>query len=88
MSKIIIYPNNCVEVDGITVNWTNADFEQHGISIIRIGSSTPSDECSKFTRDGNEYVVFYSARKNNQLIRIRKKCNNPFKQLIVRRSHD
>jgi hypothetical protein len=91
LSKIIIYPNNSVDIDGVSVNWTDDDFKNHNINKYRDGINHPlEDECAKFKKNGNEYVVFHTMHRNSQIKRMftRRRIKNPFPSTVKRRSNE
>lgn len=84
MSKIIIYPNNSVDIDNEPAFWTSDDFKKHNISLFRENHS--NNECEKFIENGNEYVIFFTLRLNSQIKKIKRRgIINIYKK---RRSHN
>lgn len=59
-SRVTVYPNNSVTVDGAPVAWTAKDFQRHGIDTVRVLDVTPRQlgRAEHRTVEGVRYTIF------------------------------
>ncbi len=59
----VIYPNNSVEVDGRSVNWTPEDFARHGVALKRVREIPVEAGHAEHRHDADHYMLIFPTKE-------------------------